>query len=247
MEKCSVHVFGSCVSRDALEFAAGITVGKYCARQSVASAVSQRPSTEVLDALQFKDGTHPFHQRVVNEDFQKTSLDELGTGPIVLDLIEERALLGITRCGAFVSYSDAAKLFSNARGLITSFVKPFSTQHLDLFRQAIGVFAARLADRAVVIHRAFYAKGDWDSDGPNAALEQLYGMVHAQLPAAIIIEVERDLLRSSPTHKWGVAPYHYVDDYYLSFVGQLARAGLPSQAKSAFTLQKAAPHPASLE
>jgi hypothetical protein len=246
MEKCSVHVFGSCVSRDALEFAAGITVGKYCARQSVVSAVGQRPSAEVLGALEFKDGTHSFHQRVVDEDFRKTSLDELtsSTGPIVLDLIEERALLGITRCGAFVSYSDAAKLFSNARGLITRFVKPFSTQHLDLFRQAIGVFAARLADRAVVIHRAFYAKGNWDSDGPNAALEQLYGMVQAQLPAAIIIEVERDLHRSSPTHKWGMAPYHYVDDYYLSFVGQLARAGLPSQAKSVFTLQKAAPHPA---
>ena len=109
-----ISIWGSCVSRDAVEFASGLSMGLYCARQSVVSSVARPASQETVAALEFKEGTHPFPRRVVEEDFLKTSLDRLiktnPNGIVIIDLIEERVALGVTQCGTHVTFSQAGHL-----------------------------------------------------------------------------------------------------------------------------------------
>jgi hypothetical protein len=246
MNNNELHIFGSCVSRDAVEFAQGVRVGKYCARQSVVSAVSNHPARETLDALQFKEGTHPFHRRIVEDDFRKTSLRELAAqdpaAVVVLDLIEERVPLGVTHCGALVTYSKAASGFSNARTLIQRLIPAYSDEHRDLFRKAIPVFAERIGPRPVVIHRALYAPGDWDFERANRVLGEFYGLAAKHLKSATVIEVDPQRRVSSASHKWGLAPYHYIDAYYRSFVEQFsASMGASVAVKQGFTMQRSAP------
>lgn len=243
MSTREINIWGSCVSRDSVEFARGAAMGMYCARQSIVSAVAEPVSEPTLAALEFKETTHPFHRRLVEEDFRKTSLDQLCTrqpdGVIILDLIEERVALGITRCGTCVTFSQAASGFSNARVLIDRMIPAYSEEHVDLFGKAIGEFAARLANRTVVVHRALYAEGDWEFENANRVLNQFYDMAIASLDSPLVIDVDRQLRASSRTHKWGFAPYHYVDGYYEDFVGKLAvGTGLPVSVKPGFTLQK---------
>lgn len=219
-------------------------MGMYCARQSIVSSVAKPVSQETIAALEFKEGTHPFHRRLVEEDFLKTSLDQLSkknpNGFVILDLIEERVALGVTRCGTYVTFSQAASGFSNARSLITRLIQPYSDEHVELFRQAIGSFAPWLGSRTVIIHKAFYAEGNWEFAHANRVLGKMYEMVIRSLSSSRIIEVGQGLRVSCPSHKWGLAPYHYIDGYYQDFVEQFAaRTGLPVSVKPAFTLQKA--------
>lgn len=244
MKKSEINIWGSCVSRDAVEFASGVAMGMYCARQSIVSSVAGPVSQETFKALEFKDGTHPFHRRLIEEDFLKTSLSQLcerhTNGALIFDLIEERVPIGLTRCGTYVTFSQAASGFSNARSLISRMIRPYSDEHVDLFGKAINHFAARLSDRTVIIHKALYAEGDWEFENANRILCEFYDMVIKSLTSSIVIEVEKDLQVSSPNHKWGVAPYHYVDGYYQDFVEKFAtRTGLPVSVKPSFTLQKA--------
>lgn len=238
-----INIWGSCVSRDAVEFASGAKMGMYCARQSVVSSVATPVSHETLQGLEFKEDTHPFHRRLVEEDFLKTSLPQLcdkhPNGTLILDLIEERVPIGVTKCGTYVTFSQAASGFSNARSLISRMVQPYSEEHVELFAAAIKNFGSRLANRTVVIHKALYAKGDWEFEAANRTLSNFYDMALKSLNSWIVIEVTDGLRVSSPNHKWGVAPYHYVDKYYQDFVEQFAeRTGLPVSVKPEFTLQK---------
>jgi hypothetical protein len=242
MNSNELHIFGSCVSRDAVEFAQGVRVGKYLARQSVVSAVADRPSQETLDGLQFKEGTHPFNRRMVEGDFRKTSLGELAAqdpaAVVVFDLIDERMPLGVTHCGALVTYSQPAAGCSNARTLIQRLIPAYSDEHRDLFRKAIPVFAERIGPRPVVIHRALYAPGDWDFERANRVLGEFYGLAAKFMKSATVVEVEPQHRVSSASHKWGFAPYHYVDAYYRNFVGQFSASMWAGVAvKHGFTLQ----------
>lgn len=239
-----INIWGSCVSRDAVEFASGAKMGMYCARQSVVSSVATPVSQETFQALEFKEGTHPFHRRLVEEDFLKTSLTQLcerhPNGALIFDLIEERVPIGVTKCGTYVTFSQAASGFSNARSLISRMIQPYSDEHVELFATAINDFAGRLANRTVVIHKALYAEGDWEFETANRVLSDFYDMAVKSLNSSVVIEVVDGLRASSSSHKWGVAPYHYVDDYYQDFVEQFAeRTGLPVSVKPEFTLQKA--------
>jgi hypothetical protein len=243
-ESNELHIFGSCVSRDAVEFAHGARVGKYSARQSVVSAASERPSQETLDAFQLKEGTNPFLRRSVEADFCKTSLRELAAqdpaAVVVLDLIEERVPLGVTHCGALVTYSQAASGFSNARTLIQRLIPAYSDEHRELFAKAIPVFAERIGPRPVIIHRALYAAGNWNFERANRVLGEFYDLIATHLKSATVIEVDPQHRVSSASHKWGFAPYHYVDAYYRSFVEQFsASTGINVAVKQGFTMQKA--------
>lgn len=244
MTSRTVHIFGSCVSRDALEFASGVTVGKYCARQSVVAAVSPLPEESLRQALEIAPGTHDFHRRCVVEDFEKTTLALLAERPVeepvVIDFIEERVALGVLRDGSVVTFSQAATAYSNARSLVARLVRPYSAEYVQMFESAIGPFAERLGARPVVLHRALYAEGDWNWEEANRVLEHFYSLAERHLAQAAVIEVPASLRVSSPGHKWGVAPYHYVDGYYRGFVEQWSQAlGDGLAAKPSFTLQKA--------
>ena len=238
-----INIWGSCVTRDAVEFGHGVSIGIYCARQSVVSSVAEPVSDATFQKLTFKEGANPFHRRVVEENFLKTSLIPLCEkhphGALILDLIGEKAPIGITYCGTQVTFSQAASKFSNAESLIIRKIPSFSDEHVELFGNAIKKLAVKLSDRPVVIHKAFYAEGKWEFKHANQVLRTYYDMAISSLHVTSVIEVEQCLRASSPQHKWGLAPYHYVDGYYQDFIEKLATGtGMPLSVKPGFTMQK---------
>jgi len=244
MPSACINIFGSCVTRDLVEFAAELDVGKYCARQSLVSSVGKRPAPETISSLHFVDGTHPFHERCVREDFDKLTLGDLRNRPadeiVVIDFIEERTPLGITECGAIFSLSQAATKFSNARSLVSRQVDAYSAEHIELFSKSIDDFGARLAGRPVIVHRALYAPGDWKFERENEVLERFYSMAIGRLNPVAVISAPEELRKSTLNHKWGPAPYHYMDDYYTHLLDQISIAmRIPVRPRTGFSLQKA--------
>lgn len=198
--------------------------------------------------MSFAENTPAFYRRCIPEDFDKTALAELAAQPpgaVVVDFIEERMRLAVMPCGGLVTFSLAATTYTNIRDFKPRLIPAFGEEHRALFAAAIGPFAERLGDRPVILHRALYAEGAWDSAGPNAVLEQFYDLAAEALPRAVIIEVPRAARISTAGHKWGVAPYHDADAYYREFVALMAeRAGVDASPRMDVTLQQEpAPQP----
>ena len=90
---------------------------------------------------------------------------------------------------------------------------------------------------AVILHRAFWA-AEYVSEGQrlpfsvpqaediarqNAYLEFCYQQVEQCLSPAVVA-VEPELCVASETHRWGLKPYHYVDEYYWEIWRQIQAA-----------------------
>lgn len=244
MASNEIHIWGSCVSRDSVEFADGIRIGKYCARQSVVSSVAPIPSIETISSLLIKAGTHDFHRRCIEDDFRKSSLNLLteqsSNQVIIVDFIEERAPLGLTHCNTVITLSEAASAYSNAESLLARKINPWSQEYVALFEKAIVDFSYRLRGRPVVIHYALYAEHRRKFPEINSILSHYYDLAISHIKPIAVIKPRDDLLKSNPLHKWGAGPYHYVDGYYQDFVEQfVAKTGIQAAVKQAFTLQKA--------
>lgn len=223
-----------------MTFAGNIGVGLYTARQSIPSAAARRVSDQVLQQIAIKDGTHDFHVRSILADMEKTSFADLSTrdAPIIVDLIDERVGLAKTTCGTMVTYSQPATQFSNASSYWKAKVPAFGEDYMLAFEQAIPSFAACLGSRQVIIHEALYAQGPWPYAEENTALAAMYDMLATALPHATRVSADPKLQFASSAHKWGQAPYHYIDQYYIDVVKQIGVAvGLPAVIRSDVSLQ----------
>lgn len=239
--KLRVDIWGSCVTRDSLEFSNNIEINKYCARSSIISAVAPPAVMDTINILELKKDIRPFHKRVIDEDLHKTALQDLDIKNILLlDFIEERVPIGLTICGTYITYSRVLSKFSNnGKQLLQRIIQPFSDEHADLFLTSIDKFAKRIGDKQVFIHKAFYAKTNREFKKENEILSLYYKKAAKAFSNAIVIEVDKAFRISNPGHRWGAAPYHYIDEYYRQFLKELSqKSGLRIFYKKNFSLQK---------
>ena len=205
MTKRPLAVLGSCVSRDTVEFAANIEVALYCARQSIAAMGAPRLRSGILGELTFPLSIGAFHQRAIEQDVTKSSLNDLrdlpNNIPVLIDLIEERAPLGRSPCGSLVTLSEAAKQYSNLPDMVTERIRPWSAQHMALFDAALPLLSLALRGHPVVILRAFYAEDKRSFPKINTALEQLYDQLAIALPWAHVVEPSADLRQGEDGRK----------------------------------------------
>lgn len=105
-DNIKINIFGSCVSRDVLEYQQEryIQLLQYFARQSIVSAVSKSvPLEENQLSL-----ASSFQKRMVLHDFKKDTFDELSRNSgdyLLIDLIDERFPL-VKIDDSFVTYSN---------------------------------------------------------------------------------------------------------------------------------------------
>lgn len=238
--KIGVDIWGSCVSRDSLEFANNIEIGKYCARSSIISAVAPPVAMDTIKILKLEKEIRPFYRRVIDEDMHKTALRDFNAkNVLVLDLIEERVPAGLTLCGTYITYSQVLHKFSNnGKQLLQRIIEPYSDEYVDLFLTSIDKFAKKIGDKHVFIHKAFYAKGKWEFERQNEILEVYYQRASKAFTKSSIIEVDKAFRISGPNHKWGIAPYHYIDEYYRQFLKEFSKkSGMKISYKKDLTLQ----------
>jgi hypothetical protein len=186
---------------------------------------------------------------MVREDLTKRVVDAIGDSEpelVVIDLIDERFDV-VTIDGVRYSVNDYYErlgLDEQMRALADD-VLPFVSPERDgAFDEAAHVLAARLVGVApkahFVLHAAWYTARSADPEvsfyasAPdavivrNARLEAHYNaLLHAFGDRLHVVEADYDSLVGDPSHKWGLAHYHYVPSYYERIFTQLEeiRAG----------------------
>lgn len=242
MEKFKIGILGSCVSRDAFEFDNGKydLKGSYFARSSIASMMSSPVEFEQSDIKV----ENQWLRWVLVNDFQKTVVQQLKTKNLdclIIDLIDERFdLLKID--DGFLNGSDelfkACKEFIENHESVTC-IKRDSTQVHELFAESAGKFAKILneefADLPIIIHKALcstlYTDGEVVNkfseksvalyESMNSYLSVYYSILVKEINNVSVIHLPQEVQLASKSHRWGLAPFHYIDDYYRAFLREL--------------------------
>ena len=225
MELLKVSVYGSCVARDVVRVAEEyLELERYYARSSWISA-----TTKPVDLPKQKSKLDSaFQQRMVEYDLQSRALSGVKGSEcqtIMLDLVDERLGVYPTNSGGYVTWlnelNHSGWLPVIPHGKLIEFG---SDAHFELFAGAVPRVAEALADKhAVLLKFDFAAKTLGGEDVPetngrpakwwNEAYSRYYDAVSA---AGIeIMEVPAELCLSTKEHRWGIAQYHYQDDFYF--------------------------------
>lgn len=221
-----MYVYGSCVSRDlTVLFASELECTDYIARQGWISAAS-----DGIDAVRATSLTSPFQQRMLEGDMTSTALPSLeralvDSDVVLLDLIDDR--FGVYPVSG--SYITPSAEFG-ASGLRSSLPLeshlPFGTdQHFELWRQSairVRQIIGKYNWKTFLLEAPFT---EWSVDGskiepalekPAKKWNELYGRyyAHARQLGIQVITLPDAFAVSTPYHRWGSAPFHYVEAAY---------------------------------
>ena len=225
-----VFIFGSCVSRDALEQMPGsFELAGYLARTSMASIgippVDDMEVRSVASAL-----PSPFQRRMATNDIDKGTLSVIESTPhdlLLIDFIDERFNLLSTGDSLFSHSGELqhAGLGQGERAVIA----PGSDEFLARWISGFERFVTAVDVDTVILNRAYWAERFPDGSdasslrwirSSNAMLSQLYEAVDGRC-ALRAIDYPDALVLADPEHRWGKAPYHYTQSFYEHAVHSL--------------------------
>lgn len=224
--KISIH--GSCVTRDLAEFH-GYEVPHYQARSSLCTKTGE---AVVYDSEKLFSIESKFQRRMVEWDLNKKPFSSLDADCIIIDLIDERfdffsdGNSHATRSLAFFQSGVASTMKGEFKR-----IKRGSEDYFDLFRSGVQEFSNYL-DRPVILHNARWAS-TYRQEGQihefenqekiqfeNELLDNLTKILMEEITFECTIASSKDSIADS-THKWGLANFHYVPEYYLALDEQL--------------------------
>lgn len=239
-----VSIFGSCMSRDCFRVAPdkSLELSSYVARQSVVSAVSEPISLD-MDCIHLSSA---FQRRMVWQDFVKNTFNIFqndGSKWLLLDLIDERFALAKVE-DSYVTKSQSAVDGGVLSAQVPNIQRRLIGQDYYVEGTSLKAYIAEFCRRLlqiyepdhVIIHRAFVSDRYVSLDGKvcdfdaskkasnralNDLLKYMYDEILKQIPGAREIDCTNDYC-ASEAHVWGLAPVHYVDDYYRKVMEQLA-------------------------
>lgn len=237
----TVGIWGSCVTRDTFEI--GGSFEGPLAYHARSSWVSQATSAEEQPPVSTPTGTG-FADRMVREDLEKSVLTQLATkNPdiVVIDLIDERFDL-VSVGGAYYSmndYYERLELEPSMREASEEVLAFRDDARDEAFAEAVRQLVPRwleaLPDTRFVLHLAWYTARSADPERPfyasapaavawcNERLAHHYRcLIEAFGGRLHVVEAARErFLVADPDHKWGLAHYHYVPDYYAEILTQI--------------------------
>ncbi|MCD4852205.1 DUF6270 domain-containing protein [Arthrobacter sp. AK01] len=227
-----IYVYGSCVSRDSVEFL-DMSLHRllgYTARQSLISAVGDvYPASAQQGTLESR-----FQIRNLQGDFDgsifRTLLDVADQADYIFwDLTDER--LGVIKVAENTYVTRSVELIQS--GLIENLEKAawiqFGTEeHYELWQESVRQFAEftrahGLQSKLVLFNLPWSMWDDegtplkkiWDlfPDEANNVLARYVAVVRQHMDVNYL-DIPWAQVAASKTHKWGVAPYHYEDHVY---------------------------------
>lgn len=224
-------IWGSCATRDVFESGGHPFDLEYHARTSWVSQASRSQAPPV----QTPAGAG-FGERMVREDLTKEIVaDLIGSQPdiLVVDLIDERFDV-VQVQGSWYTMSDYYErlgLVPPLRAAATATSRYRGPQRCRQFDLAASLLAPELASALprtrIVLHQAwytarsadprvqFYATATKNALSSNEALSSWYTSLRSAFGRRLhVIEAPRELLVGDPEHRWGLAHYHFVPDYY---------------------------------
>ncbi|MBB1059028.1 hypothetical protein H4F98_00405 [Lysobacter spongiae] len=229
-----IFILGSCVSRDAFELPGhGFELSGYLARSSLGSAFLTRPAPAPMLAAATEIKS-PFQRRMVETDLNKRASSVLRRGGfdfVLLDLIDER--FPLADFGTMRGEPGLATLsleFARASRWRGRRIAPGSTEHVAAWRRGVRRLLRLVPPGRIILNKAFWA-GRFE-DGKSlpepekiAASNRHLATMYAFLARAGITKAidYPGGPRASPTHRWGVAPFHYSEATYRWMLDELAR------------------------
>lgn len=234
--KKRVFVLGSCVTRDAFELAESknrFELVGYLARTSFASTFHDKK----IYGMDLSPITSSFQRRMVENDLLKTTTEIINNTAfdyIIVDFIDERFDLLQKDSGEVFTLSS--ELTNNVSYQTGYTVPSGSEEFFELWKRGWQGFI-NLAEKnkfidKIIVNKVFWANVDENNeaivekqfqgwiDKNNKWLEKLYGHIEKEGKVRII-DYSNDSFIADRSHKWGVAPFHYCQQFYLKFLGKI--------------------------
>lgn len=240
-----ISIFGSCVSRDILEYASSgsFALKTYIARQSILSATSNQINDIADEDILLES---QFQKRMVLADLRKNAFDTLkndGSKYLLIDLIDERfplALINGSICTASNEFvcglPEKRKLYPQAKKRLVKdtlyLEKRAMDERIDHFCKLLSeiypadhivLHRAKMVDRyiakngEIVDFSKAYLKNNLEV---NTILEHMYCRIEKCIPGIRIID-EMQGTFATESHKWGLSPMHYEEGYYHRVLNKL--------------------------
>lgn len=228
----SYIILGSCVTRDVFRVAGeDARVGTYLSRTALPSVVSPPLCCPVTIALE-----SAFQQRMVHNDLYK-DLNSVLSEPnatIILDSIDER--FNLVRFGKTILTRSMEMVRSGVLDQLSGWqVLPRrSDEARALWRESCRRLRALVHPTStLILHEAYWCEEYLSENGRSRFAEQweliqrnnedlafYYAEIRRHLRPAVVA-APPEFQVASPAHTWGLAPYHYVDEYYREVWAQI--------------------------
>jgi len=231
-------IFGSCASRDAVEYATpeSIELVDYFARSSFSSLTSKAD----LDSGALSKIKSDFQRSMVHRDMSKTFwkvLKQENFDLFLVDLIDERFAIIQNSNGALHTLSNeyATARNNQTEGIIypaTSIEKFVLWQ--KGWNKTVSILRKQNALHKLVVNRVYWASKDSQGNDlldtkaslikvANIQLDRMYDYITEHDSDVTFLTYPRGMLTADVEHKWGVAPFHYQQQTYVHTLKQLQR------------------------
>lgn len=236
-----VLIHGSCISRDTLELAphVDLELTSYFARSSMISAFAPAKSSLAGFTNHVASG---FQRRMLEADTQKLLPRRLKSEEfdlLLLDIVDERFHV-LARGDERITDSPAFRESGYLDGHSGSWRRIVSggQEHFEEWTRAVDEMLATVAKLPRKVRVAFL-DADWAETIAGASdhsalrhagrtpaeanmLYARYGeYLRSRLPEENLIQPPAGVRVSDPNQKWGLAPFHYVQDFYDCVSGRL--------------------------
>ncbi len=231
-----IAILGSCVTRDAFEFAdPSWVLSTYMARSALASFCG-RPTRAELPP--YTNIASAFQRRMVAGDVEKRGRRWLAKKHfdwLIYDPIDERLTLADFEDGGVATVSQEFTRLGLPADRYRQTKFP-SQEHFERWTAGWQTFM-ELLDRLqirdrLIVHRAEWVQRVQGSDQVTTEPEVIarssqsfaraYARMAEDIPPERFITVSEALQVADPAHRWGVSPFHYVEGYYREFLEKLA-------------------------
>lgn len=239
--KC-VDIFGSCVSRDLIEVnkSKNFELGTYIARESIVSMLSS-PIEYEKESIKLASA---FQARMLELDLSKEGLKKLEENHsqyLIIDLIDERFDLGKVGDSYFTISNEflESDVLDKCQYEVLKKNEGFEKKLDKTIERYVESFCERLLaiyePQNIVLHKAFMVDYYKDKEQRikkfsfsylnynkriNKILGQMYGYIEKYIPEAIVIDVCNEFC-ADENHKWGLAPKHYQQEYYVTVLNEI--------------------------
>ncbi len=220
-----IFIFGSCVSRDMVEFGKNeFELVEYFSRSSFSSLASLPVSFEMNLLESIKSD---FQRKMVERDLNKSIFNQLKlkeTEYYLIGLIDERFSL-------FKDKNKSIGTISNELGKVLPTVmeirhiKNTSEEYFELFELGFIKFINEIDDltKLKVINAKWATLNENGEElrfspevimKENERLNRLFSIVKKHIPEDCFINLPEKLFIADSSHKWGEEPFHYTKPFY---------------------------------
>lgn len=218
-------VFGSCVTRDIFSILErDELVNEYRSRCSLHSYTAPPIPLEQIPDL--SEMSSDFQRRMVQLDFSKSTISNDEQVPIVVDFIDER--FNVLNYGnSLITESNEFQKIAKENSQYTLAFKR-GIQEETQFREACRKFRLMHQGVPVILHSSRWATHFSTDAGlealdkekyietMNRSLEMYEDIFVDEVSPIGVVRVSPSLRIADKEHRWGLAPFHYIREYYES-------------------------------